>query len=435
MEMEWIDKRMHLRRLLHEHPDWSDPQYAEKVGMSRSWVQKWRKRIEEHGRDNILSVTSRSRRPKSCSRWTHEVVEARIIDLREQLTEQYGRRVGARNILFHLHRDEDLKRTGHYIPKSPTTIHNVLVRYHRVPRRSPRQHEPIERPPAMTVWEIDFADVPTASSADTHKKAHQVEMFSVIDAGTSIAIDSIASDRFDAEWTLITLIDLLTKHGCPRIFRFDRDPRFITSWSADGFPSALMRFLLSIGVKYDICPPHRPDLKPFIERFVRTQKEEAIYPKQPDTVEVTQIVIDEQLGFYNYDRPNQALSCRNLPPKIAHPDLPILPRLPAYVDPDAWLKAYHNHVFKRVVRSSGSVDVDKHSYYVHKRFAGQKAMLVVNAETKQFDIQTGEGYFKSRDIKGLFHGEMPFVDYVDYIVQDAKSEARRLQQKQRRYSA
>jgi hypothetical protein len=123
-----------------------------------------------------------------------------------------------------------------------------------------------------------------------------------------------------------------------------------------------MRFLLCIGVKYDVCPPRRPDKKPFIERFIRTQKEEVIYPKRPATVEETQKLIDKHRQFYNYERPSQALSCNNRPPMEAHPNLPLKQPLPAYVDPDAWLKAYHNHAFDRVVRSNGSVDVDKHSY-------------------------------------------------------------------------
>ena len=66
----------------------------------------------------------------------------------------------------------------------------------------------------------------------------------------------------------------------------------------DRFPSALMRFLLCVGIQPDVCPPKRPDLKPYVERFNRTQKEECIYPKSPTTVTETQLLLLDHGSFY-----------------------------------------------------------------------------------------------------------------------------------------
>jgi hypothetical protein len=135
-----------------------------------------------------------------------ELLEAKVIHLREVLTEQYYRRVGARAILYHLHKDSDLKALKVFIPKSASTIHDILVRYQRVPRPAPRIHVPLEPADPMQVWEIDFTDVITANSTETDKKRHQVQVLNVIDTGTSIVLDNPVSDHFDAKWTLMSRV-------------------------------------------------------------------------------------------------------------------------------------------------------------------------------------------------------------------------------------
>jgi hypothetical protein len=63
---------------------------------------------------------------------------------------------------------------------------------------------------------------------------------------------------------------------------------------------------------------------------------------------------------YNFERPNQACSCGNQPPRAAFPDLPSLPQV---VDPDGWLKAIDGRLYIRRVNSAGTVKVDKRAEY------------------------------------------------------------------------
>jgi hypothetical protein len=431
MEIDWIAKRIQLWKLLQTPDYYTDQQLAHCVGMSRSWVQKWRPRLEGESGDHLHSFMSRSRRRKTSPRQVTEALEAQILHWRDSLTAQYGRRVGARNILYHLQQDPDLKRRVHFIPKAASTVHEVLVSYHRIPRPKPRIHIPREPAEPMQVWEMDFADIITAGSTRSDKQTHQVEMLDVIDSGSSVALATQVSDRFDAEWTLITLVDIFRATGLPKVIRFDRDPRLVASWTMNQFPSVLMRFLLCLGIRPDVCPPRRPDLKPYIERFIRTQKEECIYPKRPTTVAQAQQLLDDFQVFYNLDRPNQALSCGNQPPAVALEQPPYLPRLPAVVDPDAWLKHYHGQAFRRLVNSSGAVRVDHVTYYIGKRYAGQRAMLVLDAVNKQFDIWVNHQSVRQKAIQGLFHGELPLPDYVDAMVRAARSETKRLWYKRR----
>ncbi len=431
MEVNWISKRVELWRLCRQSPTLSNRQLAKQIEMSPSWVKKWKKRLRDADGTDLRPFMSRSRRRKASPKRVTEVVEAKILHLRDHLTEHYQRRVGATNILYHLHHDDDLKRLNVYLPKSPTTVHDVLVRYHRIQRPGPRIHVPREPAEPLQVWEIDFSDVVTAQSETTDKRQHQVDVFDVIDTGSSLALETKVSEQFDAKHGLITMIDVLLSVGCPRVIRFDRDPRFVASWSVDKFPSAFIRFLLCVGITPDICPARRPDLKPYVERFIRTQKEECIYPKRPSTVTQAQILISQHAQFYNLERPNQAVTCNNLPPSTAIGEVPRLPRLPEKVDPDVWLAHYHKHDFRRTVPSNGSVTVDKYMYYVGKAFIAQKVILRLDAKTRQFDIYCQNKLVKKKPIQGLYHGMMPFGDYVELMMHEAQSEEKRLKAKRR----
>jgi len=138
--------------------------------MSRAWVQKWRVRLVEADSARLDDFISQSRRRHHSPSKITDALRAKSIHYREMLTEQYHRRVGARNILYHLHQDLDLKRLGVFVPKSASTVHRVLVEMHRIPRPTPRIHVPIDPCEPMQVWEIDFIDIVTATSERTHKK-------------------------------------------------------------------------------------------------------------------------------------------------------------------------------------------------------------------------------------------------------------------------
>ena len=435
MEVYWIRKRAELRELRRLYPQWSDERLSRHLECSRSWVQKWRRRLQGCDPQDETVLLSRSRARHTSPKQVTEVVEAKVIHLRETLSEQYYRQVGARTILYHLHKDMDLKALNVFIPKSASTIHAILVRYQRVPRPAPRIHIPLERAEPMQVWEIDFTDVSTAASTQTDKQQHQVEVLNIIDTGTAIVIDNPVSDHFDAKWSLIALIDVLHVSGCPAVLRFDRDPRFVASWGMDHFPSAFIRFLWCVGITPQVCPPRKPQKKPYIERFNRTQQEECIFKQRPADVVHTQAAVNDHRQFYNLDRPNQALSCGNRPPSEAYPQVPYLPRLPIRIDADAWLKAYHGKYFRRRVNSKGTVQVDKHSYYIGKRYDGQAVQLRLDAERKQFDVWIKRACVKQLNLKGLYEGELALDDYVTFILKEAESEEQRLKQRRHRRRA
>jgi transposase len=269
METEWIVDRTRLWALLEQQPSLSTAKLAQQLKRSPAWVRKWRRRLRETTADDPQRFHSRSRRPQTSPYQISERVEARIVALRDTLPEQYHRKVGGKTILYHLHQQQDLAQER--LPRSSSTVWRILDRHHRLLRRNPQVHLPMVRPEPMQVWEVDFCDVPSAIAPPDGRQAHAVEVFNVLDRGTSWCVDLQASDHYDAEYTLLATAQTLLLNGLPRTLICDRDPRLVSSWTSDDFPSAWMRFLLCLGVDVQVLPPHRPDLKPVVERFIRTR--------------------------------------------------------------------------------------------------------------------------------------------------------------------
>lgn len=66
---------------------------------------------------------------------------------------------------------------------------------------------------------------------------------------------------------------------------------------------------------------------------------------------------------YNHERPHQGLSCKNTPPMVAFVPPAKCP-LPMLINPDQWLYQIDGKRFARKVRTTGSVEVARYSYYV-----------------------------------------------------------------------
>jgi len=113
-----------------------------------------------------------------------------------------------------------------------------LDTYHRIPRQPTFEHHPFERPAAGDTWEIDFTDAISGAIEPDKRKQHGVEVFNIVDRGSSVWVDTEASGEFDAEQALVTLIDMFSKHGLPNVLVFDNDPRFVGSWTSEGYSSA-----------------------------------------------------------------------------------------------------------------------------------------------------------------------------------------------------
>lgn len=417
MEVVWEFERMKLFQLVRDHPDWSSARLAEAIGHSLSWVKKWCQRFRQAQQPSLALFQGQSRAPKTRAKHLTPDVRDAILSLRDQLKEVYRRVVGPKTILYHLHQDPVIKQGDAFVPRSSCTIWRVLKDGGRIPKRV-REHHPIERPAPMTHWEMDFGQL-----------ADQIEFFTVVDRGTSILVDTQTDQHFNAETALLAVAQLLLLNGLPQKLRFDRDSRFLSSWAMDGYPSPLVRFLLCLGVEPDPTPPRRPDLKPFVERCIRTLKYECLWEQQPDSPTRADELLREYRYFYNHQRANQASACQNRPPYEAFPSLPNGLSLPEEVDPDAWLNHYHRLLFKRRVGANGTVSIDRHTYYVGSAYAGHAVTLRLDALLRQlWAIHRGQ-VIKKFDIQGLYGQVLPFEAYLNGMLEEARSIDRQQQLK------
>ena len=431
MEEQWQVDRARLRRLQREHPQWSISQLAEETGRSTTWVKKWRKRFRRADPGDQSILKSHSRRPTQAGSPIQPAVIERILAIRDN--PPINRIPGPLAIKYFLHEQEKKEPLGCYLPTSSSTIWRILDQHDRIYRPSPVEPEPLAQGNPLEIWQIDFKDVTTVRTEPGGKKQHVVETLNVLDTGTSILLDNPAHSEFNAETAIRSMATILQQMGCPRQLTFDRDPRFVASASGGDFPAPFVRFLACLGIKTDICPPQRPDRNGYVERYNRTYKYEAIFVYLPETLDQVLDMNLEVKHHYNFQRPNQAKSCGNQPPRLAFPTLPTLPAVPNTIDPDGWLTAIEGHLFKRRVTAAGTVQVDKHKYYIGRAHHGRLVVLQVDALNREFVVELNNEMIKTVPIKGLYHGQLSFDQYLEFICQQAISNWRLYLRKQRRY--
>ena len=131
-------------------------------------------------------------------------------------------------------------------------------------------------------------------------------------------------------------------------------------------------------------------------------------------------VTDGFRHHYNYERPNQALTCGNQPPCVAFPTFPARPPLPATIDPDRWLAVLDGQRYVRKIRSNGTVTVDHVRYYVDQSWEGKYVNLRIDAAQRVFVVEYHEQAIKQLPIKGLIGERLPLEVYLAQIAWEAQ---------------
>jgi hypothetical protein len=185
------------------------------------------------------------------------------------------------------------------------------------------------------------------------------------------------------------------------------------------FPSQLLRLLLCLGIDPIPCPPQRPDLKPYVERFNKTVIHECLAPAHPTTIAEAQAVVDAYLPFYCTERPHQGDVCHNQPPAQVFPRLPRLPSVPAMVDPDAWVRAIDGISYTRRVAANGQIQLAKQSYSVGTAWAGTDVTVQIAAATQEVVIWFNTTIVKRWRIKGLVGTLLPYTEWVTRLATEA----------------
>lgn len=408
-ESEWIYERQQLYRLLREHPNWSLRAYARELHHDPKWVRKWVQRFQQTPPISLELFASQSRKPHHRPTQIAETIKNRICELRGQLSERFYRPAGAKTIWYFLCQESN---TNRLVP-CPSSIQKVLHERAYIQPRPKATPLPLILPAPMEEWEMDFGEIELGEEGS-------LEFLLVVDKGTSRVIYLEGSSGYRAESALEAVARLLTLHGLPQRLRFDRDPRLWGSWTRDSYPSPLICFLRTLGVEAVVCPPQRPDKKPMVERCIRTLKHEWLRRFAPSTFADALDLLPPFVSYHNKERPHQGDACQNRIPDEVFSTLPALPSLPQRVQPDAWLKHEHGRIYRRRVNANGSIQVDRHSYYVGVEFAKVPVLVHLDAPRALFHITCEGTVLKSLPMKGL---QREMLDFSSYL-QRMKAEAR-----------
>ncbi len=440
MALSYYADRANLYRLHQLHPHWTQHHLADALGRSQEWVKKWLKRLREEldakvPLEQVLQGHSRARTHPPLS--THPLVVQRILALRDEPPEGLRRTAGPEALLYYLPRDEDAQRLQLPLPRSSSTIYRILKQHDRIATRQKPVHQPLERPAPMSSWQIDFKDVSSVPADPEGKRQHVVETLNVLDTGTSVLLDAQVRQDYTAETALAALAQTLQSHGLPLFITMDHDPRWVGSPQGSDFPSALLRFCACLGIQMQVTDPHQPQQNAFVERYHRTYSQECLQVERPASLEDTRTVTASFVEHYNTQRPNQALSCGNQPPRTAFPTLPRLPDLPQIIDPDAWLSTLDGLHLERKVNRHGMVSIDLKSYYVSSQLVGHRVVLHLDAQAQCFHVLHEQQLIKSLPIKGLVGMLLTFEQFLLHMCRQARAQQRlrSLQERHRRTAA
>ena len=144
-----------------------------------------------------------------------------------------------------------------------------------------------------------------------------------------------------------------------------------------------------MGCEVDILPPHRPDLKPFVERYQRSLKTECLNKHHPATAAEANEVIPAYTSWFNQVRPHQGRDLHDQPPAQRLAQAAPRAAVPEIVDPDAWLTHFHQRHYRRHVDSRGTIQLWKYTYYIGQAYANQTVLVRLDAVRQMIYVEVG----------------------------------------------
>jgi putative transposase len=311
------------------------------------------------------------------------------------------------------------------LPTSTRTIYQILKRNQRIASQGQHEaQEPLPRPEPLSCWQIDFKDIGSIKEdqeRSSGKKQHIAEAFNVVDEGTSILLHTEIRTDFTAETLLRSLAAVISRYGLPCRITLDRDPRSVGAPIGSDFPSALLRFGLTLGIEMHVCTPHHPQENGFVERYHRSYQQECLSRDQPTMLEQARQATEAWIEHYHRERPHQGISCANQPPLVVFPTLPHLPAPPASIEADGWLEKLDGFHVQRKVNARGMVYLDLHSYYVGVQRRGERVTLQLQAQTREVAIWQEATLLKTLPLKGLLGDRCSFERFVDLMAHQARA--------------
>ncbi len=420
MEAQWLADRQHLRTLRTTRPEWTRQDLAQALGRSLGWVKKWIKRLRNAAPDDDTVLQSQSRARNHPPPELSQIVSDRMLAIRDDPPQNLKRIPGPKAIRYYLEQEATTTLAGARQPRSTRTIWRILRQHQRIQLLPHRTHQPLERPEPLRHWQLDFKDASSVPPDPAGKQQHGVEVLTTVDGGTSILRSAQPRTAFSMATAIEAVATTVQEYGLPDTITIDRDTRLVGSRTQPECPAPFLRFWRCLGVQVQICPPRRPDLNGFVERYHRTYQEECRSVERPADLDAVTTVTATFKAHYNYERPHQGIACANQPPCVACPGLPARPPLPSMGDPDRGIDARDGQHFVRKVQRDTSVRIDALRYYATRQVVGKYVPLRVEAASRSLIIEYAGQEIKRVAIQGTGQGRIPFTMFVERLSHEAR---------------
>jgi len=264
---------------------------AAEYGMSRGHLHRLLRRYRD---DGMEAVEPRSRRPRSSPGRTPDVVCARIVALRLELTAR-GLDAGPVTIAWHLERE------GQRVP-SVSTIRRVLHTAGLVvpePRKRPRSSWiRFEASAPNELWQSDFTHWRLADGSE-------VEICSWLDDHSRYLLACAVFRRVGGDDVVATFTAAGDAHGWPAATLTDNGSVYTSRFT--GGRNSFEYLLAYLGIRQKNGAPGHPQTQGKIERFHQTLKR--WLGQQPAASDLTslQAQLDAFRLAYNEQRPHRAI--------------------------------------------------------------------------------------------------------------------------------
>jgi len=262
--------------------------------ISRSWIYELRERFEAGG---YQALTPRSRRPHSSPTQISSEVQARILELRDELAAA-GYDAGPQTLAHHL--AEQLSQ----VP-SVSTIWRILKRHGRVtpqPHKKPRSsYIRFEAKLPNETWQVDATPWQLAGGS-------AVEILNFVDDHSRLSLNSTAFTTVKAMDVVQAFYQAADRFGLPASLLSDNAAVF-TGRSRRG--KVLLELELErLGIQVKHSTPNHPQTCGKVERFHQTLKRFLARQPAAATLPELQFQLDAFRDYYNSRRPHRSLGRR-----------------------------------------------------------------------------------------------------------------------------
>ena len=271
---------------------------AQRFGVSRQAVHRWKRRYESGG---LEALADRSKRPKSSPWQVPGEVEALVCEMRRTHPRWGPRRIRA----------ELAKRPGFIdgtlrVPHR-SSIYRILVRFDLLtvkPRRRKRsEYKRWQRDAPMELWQLDI--VGSCFLTD----GRELKVVTGIDDHSRYCVIAAVVPRATARAVCTAFVQALREFGCPQQVLSDNGKQFTGRFGKPRPAEVLFeRICRRNGIETILTKPRSPTTTGKVERFHQTLQADCFQAHGPfRDVAAAQAAVDAFRGEYNRDRPHQAL--------------------------------------------------------------------------------------------------------------------------------